>query len=69
MSQHLEPLKLRMDRGWGVAGAAGLAAFFTVVMMTNAGFFYMSFIEELNVDRASASWPASVMSVVSHSAG
>ncbi|XP_077511615.1 uncharacterized protein LOC144121999 isoform X2 [Amblyomma americanum] len=69
LSQHLEPLKLRMDRGWGVAGAAGLAAFFTVVMMTNAGFFYMSFIEELNVDRASASWPASVMSVVSHSAG
>ncbi|XP_065286620.1 monocarboxylate transporter 9-like isoform X1 [Dermacentor albipictus] len=58
-----------MDRSWGVAGAASLTAFFTVVMMMNSGFFYVSFIEEFGVDRQAASWPASVMSIVSHSSG
>ncbi|XP_054923569.2 monocarboxylate transporter 9-like isoform X1 [Dermacentor andersoni] len=58
-----------MDRSWGVAGAASLTAFFTVVMMMNSGFFYVSFIEEFGVDREAASWPASVMSIVSHSSG
>lgn len=46
-----------------------MTAFFTVVMMTNSGFFYVSFMEEFHVDRESASWPASVVSVVAHSSG
>ncbi|KAH7959622.1 hypothetical protein HPB49_012544 [Dermacentor silvarum] len=58
-----------MDRGWSVAGTACVTAFFTVVMMTNSGFFYVSFMEEFHVDRESASWPASVVSVVAHSSG
>lgn len=58
-----------MDRGWSVATAASLAAFFTVVMITNSGFFYVSFLEEFEVDRESASWPSSVLSIVSHSSG
>ncbi|XP_037514412.1 uncharacterized protein LOC119390786 [Rhipicephalus sanguineus] len=58
-----------MDRSWGVAAAASLTALFTVVMMMNSGFFYVSFIEEYGVTREAASWPISVMSVVSHSSG
>ncbi|KAH6934193.1 hypothetical protein HPB50_021495 [Hyalomma asiaticum] len=58
-----------MDRSWGVAGAASLTAFFTVVMMMNSGFFYVALIEEFGVTRESASWPMSVMSVVAHSSG
>ncbi|KAH8039422.1 hypothetical protein HPB51_007275 [Rhipicephalus microplus] len=58
-----------MDRRWDVAGAASLTALFTTVMMMNSGFFYVSFIEEFGVTREAASWPASVMSVVSHSSG
>ncbi|KAL1427027.1 hypothetical protein MTO96_017773 [Rhipicephalus appendiculatus] len=42
-----------MDRSWGVAGAASITAFFTVVMMMNSGFFYVSFIEEFGVARES----------------
>lgn len=56
-----------MDRGWNVAAAASLTAFFTVVMMMNSGFFYVSFLEEFHVDRKSASWPISIISIVSHS--
>ncbi|KAH7957056.1 uncharacterized protein LOC119391683 [Rhipicephalus sanguineus] len=58
-----------MDRSWGVARAASLTAFFTVVMMMNSGFFYVSLMEEFGVRREAASWPMSVMSVVSHSSG
>ncbi|KAH7959737.1 hypothetical protein HPB49_013347 [Dermacentor silvarum] len=58
-----------MDRSWGVAGAASVTAFFTVVMMMNSGFFYVSFMEEFGVDREAASWPASVMSILAHSSG
>ncbi|XP_072143003.1 monocarboxylate transporter 9-like [Dermacentor andersoni] len=58
-----------MDQSWGVAGAAALTAFFTVVMAMNSGFFYVSFIEEFGVDRKAASWPTSVMSIVAHSSG
>ncbi|KAH6934195.1 hypothetical protein HPB50_021497 [Hyalomma asiaticum] len=56
-----------MDRSWGVAGAASLTAFFTVVMMMNSGFFYVALIEEFGITREAASWPMSVMSIVSHS--
>ncbi|XP_077532396.1 monocarboxylate transporter 5-like [Haemaphysalis longicornis] len=58
-----------MDRGWSVATAGSLAAFFTVAMITTSGFFYVSFLEEFQVDRESASWPTSVLSIVSHSSG
>ncbi|KAH9377472.1 hypothetical protein HPB48_006267 [Haemaphysalis longicornis] len=58
-----------MDRSWSVAAAGSLAAFFTVVMITTSGFFYVSFLEEFQVDRESASWPTSVLSIVSHSSG
>ncbi|XP_077511515.1 uncharacterized protein LOC144121936 isoform X1 [Amblyomma americanum] len=59
----------QMDHGWTVAAAASLTAFFTVTMMMNSGFFYVSFMEEFDVNRETASWPASVMSGVSHSFG
>ncbi|KAL3221519.1 hypothetical protein MRX96_050245 [Rhipicephalus microplus] len=58
-----------MDRCWSVAGTSCVAAFFTVVMMTNSGFMYLSFLEEFDVNRESASWPASVLSIVGHLAG
>ncbi|XP_075746928.1 uncharacterized protein LOC142804169 [Rhipicephalus microplus] len=59
----------QMDRCWSVAGTSCVAAFFTVVMMTNSGFMYLSFLEEFDVNRESASWPASVLSIVGHLAG
>ncbi|XP_040072664.1 monocarboxylate transporter 2-like [Ixodes scapularis] len=58
-----------VDSCWHIAALGFLAAFLVTVTMSNSTFFYVGFIEEFDVNRESASWPRSVITVLAQLSG
>lgn len=58
-----------VDTRWLVPVVAGLTTLVTAGCLTNAGFFYVAFMEEFDISRESASWPSSALACCSAVAG
>ncbi|KAM7293255.1 monocarboxylate transporter 2 [Ixodes scapularis] len=58
-----------IDSCWHIAALGFLTAFLVPVTMSNSTFFYVGFIEEFDVNRESASWPRSVLTVLAQLSG
>ncbi|KAM7311847.1 monocarboxylate transporter 13-like [Ixodes scapularis] len=71
------PLKLKskvkkkpgVDSCWHVAALGFLTTFFITITVSNSSFFYLGFIQEYGVTREAATWPSSVIWVLSHLSG
>ncbi|XP_042142188.1 monocarboxylate transporter 2-like [Ixodes scapularis] len=58
-----------VDSCWHIAALGFLMAFLVTVTMSNSTFFYVGFIEEFDVNRESAAWPRSVITVIGQLSG
>ncbi|XP_075542933.1 monocarboxylate transporter 11-like [Dermacentor variabilis] len=58
-----------VDGRWDIAVLAGLVSFFGIATNRNSGWFFVTFMEEFQVDRRSASWPNSVLTIMFRSSG
>ncbi|EEC01454.1 monocarboxylate transporter, putative [Ixodes scapularis] len=58
-----------VDSCWHIAALGFLTAFLVTVTMSNSTFFYVGFIEEFDVNRESAAWPRSVITVIGQLSG
>lgn len=68
-SPRTEESKDGIDKCWHVAALAFFIAFFESATMRSTGFLYVGIMEELGVDRSSASWPVSLMGSVNDIGG
>lgn len=59
----------RVDGRWDIAALAGLVSFFGIATNRNSGWFFVAFMEDFQVDRGSASWPNSVLTIMFRSSG
>lgn len=58
-----------VDGRWDIAVLAGLVSFFGITTNRNSGWFFVAFMEYFHVDRGSASWPNSVLTIMFRSSG
>ncbi|KAK8770857.1 hypothetical protein V5799_025899 [Amblyomma americanum] len=58
-----------VDSLWGMPVLVMLAALLSTVVITNAPFFYVRFLNEYGATHEAASWPLTIVAVVSHLAG
>lgn len=59
----------KVDGRWDIAMLAGLVSFFGITTNRNSGWFFVAFMEDFQVDRGSASWPSSVLTIMFRSSG
>lgn len=57
------------DRCWVIPLAAAAVTFLTAIIESNRGYLYVLFMEEYQVDHATASWPANILLSASHLSG
>ncbi|KAL1444315.1 hypothetical protein MTO96_045584, partial [Rhipicephalus appendiculatus] len=55
-----------VDALWGMAGLVAAVAFLSTVFITNAPFFFVRFVDTYGATHETASWPLTIVALVSH---
>ncbi|KAH7956841.1 hypothetical protein HPB52_012839 [Rhipicephalus sanguineus] len=55
-----------VDSLWGMAILVAVVAFLSTVFITNAPFFFVRFMDTYGATHATASWPLTIVALVSH---